>query len=43
MATLIGLTIKEGQDLTVEFIRFVFLRLHHKISDMIRQVGYQIG
>ncbi len=43
MASLIGLTIKEGQDLTVAFIRYVFLRLHRKISDMIRQVGYRIG
>lgn len=43
MANLIGLTIKEGQDLTTAFIRYVFLRLHHKISDMVRQVGYRIG
>lgn len=43
MANLIGLTIKEGQDLTIAFVRYVFLRLHHKISDMIREVGYRIG
>lgn len=34
---------EEGQSLTVAFIRFVFLRLHQKISGMIRQIGYQIG
>jgi triacylglycerol lipase len=43
MVSLIGLAIKEGQDLTVAFVRFVFLRLHHKVSDMVRQVGYRIG
>lgn len=39
MAALIGLKIKEGADLTTEFVRSVFLRLHRKISDMIWRIG----
>ena len=35
MAALIGITVKEGMDLTVTFIRTVFLRLHRKVSNMI--------
>lgn len=35
MAAFTGIVIKEGANLTVEFIRMVFLRLHQKISDLI--------
>ena len=42
MASLIGITVKEGTDLTVSFIRIVFLRLHHKVSEMVLQVSRYI-
>ena len=35
MAALIGIKVKEGTNLTVEFIRNVFLRLHQKISELV--------
>ena len=39
MAALIGIKIKEGIDLTIEFIRSVFIRVHKRISDMIWHIG----
>lgn len=43
MAALIGIKVKEGTDLTTEFIRSVFFRLHQKISDMIWRIGQEVG
>lgn len=43
MAALIGIKVKEGMNLTVEFIRIVFLKVHQKISEMIWRIGNQIG
>ncbi len=42
MASLIGVKIKEGMDLTLEFIRSVFMRVHKRISDMIFRIGQEI-
>ena len=42
MAKLIGVTVKEGTNLTVSFIRAVMLRVHQKISDMIWQAGQHL-
>ncbi len=42
MAKLIGVTIKEGTNLTVSFIRAVLLRVHQKIAEMIWQAGQHI-
>lgn len=42
MAALIGVTVKEGADLTVGFIRMVFLRVHQKIADMIWRIGREV-
>lgn len=39
MAALIGITIKEGADLTVEFIRAVFMRVYRRIAEMISRIG----
>lgn len=39
MAALVGITVKSGVDLTVEFIRLVFLKLHQRITDMVRQIS----
>lgn len=43
MAALVGLTIKKGADLTVELIRAVFVRLHHRIADMIWRISKDIN
>lgn len=43
MAGLIGIKVKEGMNLTVEFIRIVFLKVHQKISEMIWRIGNTIG
>lgn len=43
MASLIGIKLREGADLTVEFIRSVFLRLHRKISEMIWRIGQEVA
>lgn len=43
MASLLGIAVREGVDLTVEFIRSVFFRLHRKISDMIWQIGQEVS
>lgn len=43
MAKLIGVTIKEGANLTVSFIRAVLMRVHQKISEMIWQAGQHVG
>jgi triacylglycerol lipase len=39
MARLVGITVKKGMDLTVHFIRTVFIRLHTRIAEMVRRVG----
>jgi hypothetical protein len=43
MAALIGVVVKKGTDLTVEFIRAVFLRLHQKLSNVIWQASKEIS
>ena len=43
MAGLIGIKVKEGTDLTVAFIRKVFLMLHKKIADMIWRIGQEVS
>lgn len=43
MAALIGIKVKEGMDLTVSFIRHVFMSLHGKISAMIWRIGQEVG
>ncbi len=43
MAALVGVTIKKGSSLTVEFIRAIFIRLHQRISDMVLRIGRHIG
>lgn len=43
MAALIGIRIKEGMDMTLEFIRSVFIRVHKRISDMIWRIGQEIS
>jgi triacylglycerol lipase len=42
MAALIGVQVKEGMDLTVGFIRMVFLRVHQRVSDMIWRIGREV-
>jgi len=42
MAALIGVVVKEGTDLTVEFIRMVFNRVYRRVAEMVWQVGRQI-
>lgn len=42
MARLVGIVVTEGTDLTVVFIRMVFLRLHSKISDMIWNISKRL-
>ncbi|WP_444911963.1 lipase family protein [Microbulbifer sp. PAAF003] len=39
LAQLIGLTIVEGTDITVSFIRMVFLRMHRAVSDLVMRAG----
>lgn len=43
MAQLIGVKISEGADLSYSLIRFIFLRLHRKISDMIWRIGQEVS
>lgn len=42
MAALAGLVLKIGVSLSVEFIRMVFLSLHQRITDMVRQISKSI-
>ncbi len=42
MAALIGVVVKEGTDLTVDFIRMVFNRVYRKVADMVWRVGREI-
>jgi len=42
MAALVGVVVKEGANLTVTFIRYVFLSFHQKISQMIWRIGQEI-
>ncbi|MFS1525019.1 lipase family protein [Microbulbifer sp. 2304DJ12-6] len=42
LAQLIGMTIVTGVDITVSFIRMVFLRLHRAISDLVMRAGRTI-
>jgi hypothetical protein len=39
MAQLLGIVIKEGTDLTHRFIRFIFIRLHTEVGNLIRKAG----
>ncbi|WNZ56688.1 lipase family protein [Microbulbifer sp. MKSA007] len=39
LAQLIGLAIVEGTDITVSFIRMVFLRMHRAVSDLVMRAG----
>lgn len=39
MATLVGVVVDAGAALTIGFIRLVFLKLHQRITDMVRQIG----
>jgi triacylglycerol lipase len=39
MAALVGLVVKAGVILTIEFIRLVFLKLHQRVTDMVRQIS----
>lgn len=43
MAKLVGITVKEGANLTVQFVRTIFMRLHSRINDMVRRVAMVIG
>lgn len=43
MAALVGVTIKKGTSLTVEFIRAIFIHLHQRVSDMVMRIGRHIG
>lgn len=42
MAALIGVVVKEGMDLTVDFIRMVFNRVYRKVAEMVWRVGREI-
>jgi len=42
MAALIGVQVKEGMDLTVGFIRMVFLRVHQRVTDMVWRIGREV-
>lgn len=39
LAQLIGVRVAEGADITVAFIRMVFLRLHRAVSDLVMRAG----
>jgi hypothetical protein len=39
MAALVGVVVQAGVDLTIGFIRLVFVKLQHRIFDMVRQIG----
>lgn len=41
-AQLIGMVVVEGVDITVSFIRMVFLRMHRAISDLVMRAGRMI-
>ncbi len=43
MAALIGVKVKESMDLTVAFIRHVFMNLHRKIAAMIWRIGQEVA
>lgn len=43
MAALIGIKVKKDVDLTVAFIRHVFIRLHKKIAEMIWRIGQEVS
>lgn len=43
MAALIGITIKEGTDLTVELIRTVFMRVQRRIAEIIGRIGQEVA
>jgi len=43
MASLIGIKIKEDVDLTVAFIRKIFMSMHRKISEMIWRIGQEVS
>jgi triacylglycerol lipase len=43
MGVLIGIVVKKGVDLTVEFIRRVFLQVHQQIAEMIKRIGHDVG
>lgn len=42
MAALVGFVVREGMDLTVEFIRMVFNRVYQKVADMVWRAGREI-
>ncbi|WP_444923645.1 lipase family protein [Microbulbifer sp. DLAB2-AF] len=42
LAQLIGMVVVEGVDITVSFIRMVFLRMHRAISDLVMRAGRMI-
>lgn len=42
MAALVGISVKKGSSLTVEFIRSIFIHLHQRISDMVMRVARYI-
>lgn len=43
MAKLVGIRVNEGANLTVHFIRTIFIRLHTRVSDMVRSVAMVVG
>ena len=43
MAALIGVKVKEGAGLTVQFVRMVFLRVHRRIADMVLMIGKELA
>lgn len=42
MASVVGVVVKEGVDLTVTFIRHVFIKLHLKLVDVIWRAGKEV-
>lgn len=43
MAVFISIKLKEGLDLTVSFIRHVFMSLHRKTSTMIWRIAQEVA
>jgi triacylglycerol lipase len=43
MASLIGIKVKKDTELTITFIRKVFLMLHRRISNVIWKIGQEIS
>ncbi|WP_370981182.1 lipase family protein [Agaribacterium sp. ZY112] len=39
MATILGIKIVEGVNITYSFIRSIFIRMHHAVSELVRQAG----